>query len=233
MFDLIAFDADDTLWRSEDLYVAAQGRLSELLSRYAEPAAVQAVLDETEMRNLAVYGYGLKSFGLSLIEAAIELSQGRIAAGEIQTLIEIVKQALTADVQVLDGAEQTLAELGRSYPLMLITKGDSFHQEAKLAHSGLRGFFRHVEIVADKTAEVYAAILSRHGVSPSRFIMVGNSLRSDVIPVVELGGWAVHIPYALLWSHEHAEVPPDLPERWFELDHLADLPALLARLHRA
>ncbi|MCC7353833.1 MAG: HAD hydrolase-like protein [Anaerolineae bacterium] len=233
MFDVIAFDADDTLWHTEGLYSGVQDKFKQLLAPYSSAERVEEILHQTEMRNLAYYGYGIKGFALSLIEAAIALSEGRIAGPEIQRLIDLAKEMVTAEVRLLAHAQETVAMLAASYPLMVITKGDLFDQEAKIARSGLRPYFRYVEIVSDKTRDHYAAILAKYRLTPARFLMVGNSLRSDILPVVALGGRAVHIPYHITWAHEDA-IPADGDrERYVELAHLGLLPALVKELGRA
>ena len=232
MFDLVAFDADDTLWHSENAYAKAQEAFKQLLAAYHNPAYVEQELYQTEIRNLPYYGYGIKSFTLSLIETAIELSEGRISGTEIQRVINLGKEMLAAKVQLLEHAKDTVAQLAEQYPLMLITKGDFFHQETKIAQSGLRDYFQHIEIVNDKTRDVYAALLKKYQIAPSRFVMVGNSLRSDILPVVGLGGRAVHIPYPITWAHESAVLQEREPEQYFELEHIGLLPALLERLAR-
>ena len=187
-FDVIAFDADDTLWHSEILYAAAQEEYRRLLARYAEAGTIDRVLHQTEMRNLSIYGYGIKGFALSMIEAALELSQHQITGGEVQHVLDLAKQMLSTDVELLEGVAEVVAQLARAYPLMLITKGDLVHQEAKIEGSGLKPYFRSIEIVADKTPQSYAALLARHHVEPSRFLMIGNSLRSDVLPGLRSAG---------------------------------------------
>jgi putative hydrolase of the HAD superfamily len=182
------------------------------------------------MRNLPIYGYGIKGFALSMIEAALEMSQQKIGGREIQCVLDLAKQMLSTDVELLEGVAEVVAELAQAYPLMLITKGDLVHQEAKIEQSGLKPYFRAIEIVADKTPQSYAALLARYHVEPSRFLMVGNSLRSDVLPVLAIGGQAVHVPYAITWAHEHVEVPPDRRGRYHELEHIGQLPALLKSL---
>jgi len=230
MFDLVAFDADDTLWHSENAYAKAQEAFKQLLAAYHDPAYVEQELYQTEIRNLPYYGYGIKSFTLSLIEAAIELSEGRISGAEIQRVINLGKEMLAAEVQLLKHAKDTVAQLAEQYPLMLITKGDFFHQETKIAQSGLRDYFQYIEIVNDKTRDVYAALLKKYQIAPSRFVMVGNSLRSDILPVVGLGGWAAHIPYSITWAHESAVLQEPESEQCFELEHIGLLPALLEQL---
>lgn len=230
MLDLIAFDADDTLWHTEHLYSDAQAKFRELLAGYVEAGALDDHLFEVEMRNLRFFGYGVKGFTLSMIETAIELSGGAIGGRDIQRIIELAKEMVTADVRLLEQAQPTVAALAQSHRLMIITKGDLFDQEAKVARSGLAEYFRHVEIVSDKTPQTYAALLKRHSVTPERFLMVGNSLRSDVLPVAALGGHAVYVPYAITWAHEVVGEHEAAAGRYHELAHLGELPALVARI---
>ncbi len=232
-FDLIAFDGDDTLWHNERHYRMGRDRFRAVLRRAGVGESDEAIdqrVHETEIRNLRFYGYGVSSFVLSLIETAIELSGGRIRGGEIHDLLDLSKEMLTAEVDLFDGAREAVGRLAERYPLMLITKGDLLHQRAKVEQSGLGGHFRHIEVVSNKTADVYAEILGRHGVAPSRFLMVGNSVRSDILPVIEIGGWAVHIPAELSWAHEDAPLAGADRERCFELARLHELPALVDRL---
>ena len=229
-FDAIAFDADDTLWHSESLYAAAQEEYRRLLAPYAEAETVDRVLHHTEMRNLPTYGYGVKGFALSMIEAALEVSEWQISGGEVQKVLDLAKQMLSTDVELLEGVADVVAQLAQTYPLMLITKGDLVHQEAKIEQSGLKPYFRSIEIVVDKTPQSYAALLARHHIEPSRFLMVGNSLRSDVLPVLEIGGQAVHVPYTITWVHEQVDVPPDQQGRYHELEHIGQLPFLVKQL---
>jgi putative hydrolase of the HAD superfamily len=229
LFDVIAFDADDTLWRNEELYAQAHARFATLLAPYWD-GEIAPTLDRIETNNLGHYGYGIKGFILSLIETAIELSQGRVPGQVIQDVIDLGRHMLDAPVQLLDHAQETLASLAASYPLMLITKGDLLDQESKIARSGLEPYFRHIEIISDKTASRYSALLARHRLQPARFLMVGNSLRSDILPVVSLGSYAVHIPYHLTWTHEHIQPTPQQCRRYFQLEHLGLLPALIERL---
>jgi putative hydrolase of the HAD superfamily len=229
-FDAIALDADDTLWHSESLYAAAQEEYRRLLAPYAEAEMINRVLHQTERQNLAVYGYGVKGFALSMIEAALELSQHQITGSEVQRVLDLAKQMLRTDVEVLAGVAEVVAQLAQTYPLLLITKGDRAHQEAKIEQSGLKAYFRSIEIVTDKTPQSYAALLARHHLEPSRFLMIGNSLRSDILPVLEIGGQAVHVPYAITWAHEHVDVPPDQQGRYHALEHLGQLPAWVEQL---
>lgn len=230
MFQLIAFDADDTLWHNETLYLDVEERFATLLAPYAGAEQAAHVLHEVEVRNLAHYGYGIKGYTISLIEAAVELSRGRIAGDAIQNLIDLTRDMLVAHVQLIDHAEEVVTRLSGQYELMLITKGDLFEQEAKIARSGLRDRFQYVEIVSDKTPETYATLLTRYDIAPSGFLMVGNSMRSDILPVLDLGGQAVYIPYHATWAHEHAESPPSGSAGFHELEHIGLLPALIKRL---
>ncbi len=229
-FQVIGFDADDTLWHNERLYAEVQSGFRKLLSRYHTPEWVDERLHQTEMRNLRHFGYGIKGFALSMIETAIELTDGRISGAEVQTIIDSAKRMLAADVELLDHADETLGSLAAAYPLMLITKGDLHDQEAKIARSGLADRFRHVEIVSDKSPESYRTLLERHHIAAGRFLMVGNSLRSDILPVLAIGAAAVYIPYELTWAHEAAERPPAGRAGYYELEHLGLLPDLVRRL---
>lgn len=226
MFKIIGFDADDTLWHNESIYAAVQAGYAALLAGYAAPEETARALHDTEMRNLGLYGYGIKSFTLSMLENAIRLSRGRITPAEMEAVLEMGRSMLTAPVELLDGVRQAVAVLAQSARLVIITKGDLCDQEGKVERSGLREYFEHVEIVSDKTPAAYTALLSRLGVAPQDFLMVGNSLRSDVLPVLELGGWAVYIPYHITWAHEEAALPEGA-QRFYRLERIGQLPALV------
>jgi putative hydrolase of the HAD superfamily len=230
VFDLIAFDADDTLWHNESLYQATEGRLETLLAPYGLDGRVRQALFETEMRNLRHYGYGIKSFALSMIETAVQLSGGRLRGDEVLQIIDLARQMMTAPVQLLDGVADVVEALAASHRLMVVTKGDLIDQERKLAASGLAAHFDHVEIVSQKTVDVYRDLLDRYGVEARRFLMVGNSLRSDVLPVVELGGRAVHIPYHVTWAHEVVSGSDPGQAGYVELAHVGLLPGLVGEL---
>jgi putative hydrolase of the HAD superfamily len=232
-FDLIAFDGDDTLWHNERSYRDARERFRRLLAAAGTDMAEEEIerhVSETEIANIRFYGYGVSSFTLSLIETAIRLTSGRVAGSGLQDLIDLAKEMLTEEVELFPSAREAVKDLSTRYPLMLITKGDLLHQTSKLDRSGLRPFFTSVEVVSHKTPEVYAAILSRHRVEPERFLMVGNSLRSDVLPVIELGARAVYVPAELSWAHEHAEVPESAHARLVELAALDGLAGFIATL---
>jgi|SRR5438046_2254121 len=235
-FDLIAFDGDDTLWHNERGYRDGRDRFRRLLASAGvvlDEVEIDEVVNRTELANLTYYGYGVSSFVLSLIETAIDLTSGRIAGSQLSDLIDLAKEMLTAEIELFASAREAVAALGASYPLMLVTKGDLLHQRSKLQRSGLEDHFRFVEVVSHKTPAVYSSILARHGVDPARFLMVGNSLRSDVLPVIEAGGWAVYVPAALSWSHEHADAPAYATSRYFELTTLEGLAGLVRMLEDA
>jgi putative hydrolase of the HAD superfamily len=231
-FDVIAFDADDTLWHNERLYANVQMQFKKLLAHYHSPEWIEERLYQTETRNLQHFGYGIKSFALSMIETAIELTEGRITGSEIQTIVASAKAMLTAEVDLLENVTETLISLSQMYPLMVITKGDLLDQELKVERSGLAQHFRHVEIVSDKNPESYRTLLKRHAIAPERFVMVGNSLRSDILPVLALGASAVYVPHALTWAYEAAEPPPVEQPGYYTIEHLGQLPSLLEGLER-
>jgi len=223
MFDWIAFDADDTLWKNEEAYLHGRQVFLQILADYNINQDALDRVDEFEVENIQYYGYGVMSFALSMIELAIELSGERIHPRDIRKLINLAKAMLTAEVEVYDGVRQLLEEITKEYPLMLITKGDLFHQQRKLEESGLAVFFQAVEVVSDKTPEVYREILERHQIDPRRFIMVGNSLRSDVIPVLELGAWAIYLSDHLTWSHEDDPLAEISQDRYREVKDISQV----------
>ncbi len=230
MIQLIAFDADDTLWTNQDLYDMTQERFAGILSRYHDRDWVVERLFEVEMRNLQYFGYGIKAFTLSMIETAIELTEGRITGGEIQNILDYAHQMMRAPVQLLPDVREVVAGLADRFPLMIITKGDLLDQQSKVARSGLGDYFQAVEIVSHKTPRIYADILGRFQLLPGAFVMVGNSLKSDILPVVEIGAQAVHIPYHSTWAHE--EMPAANPSRpaYHEIEKIRQLPPLLTHL---
>ncbi len=230
---MLAFDGDDTLWHNESIFSVTQERFRDLMAPYLDDGSdIAELLYATERTNLELYGYGIKSFTLSMIETAIEVSGGRVTPGEIGVILDGAKQMLAHPVELLDGAASAVEAVSATHPVMLITKGDLFDQESKLARSGLGDRFAAVEIVSTKDRATYERILDRHEVAPDRFLMVGNSLRSDILPVLEIGGGAVHVPYDLIWQHEQLDdedVVRGHP-RFRHLDSLAGLPDLLAEL---
>ena len=198
----IAFDADDTLWVNEPNYNEIEQAFAELLSPYLSSDEVSRRLLAAEKRNLPIFGYGAKAFMLSMIETAIELTAGRVRGQEIQRIINMGKEMLSRPIQLLDGVQHVLDSLEEDYALMVLTKGDLLDQESKIARSGLSRYFQYVEIVSEKKAEVYRRILERHGWQPEEFVMIGNSLRSDILPVLAIGAYAIHIPAEITWQHE-------------------------------
>lgn len=228
-FQMLGFDADDTLWHNERLYVEAQSQFKEIMSHYYDSSQVDERLFHTESSNMELFGYGIKAFTLSMIETAIELTNGEIHGSEIQKIIEIAKRMLSADVELLAGVAQTIPLLAAEYPLMLITKGDLLDQERKVNKSGLKQYFQKIEIVSDKSRQGYADILHHYQIAPDAFLMVGNSLRSDILPVLELGGQGVYIPYETTWLHEMAETPAG-HNSFFTLENFTQLPELVQKL---
>ena len=226
----MAFDGDDTLWHNETRFQLTQAALRELLRRHVPEADVDAHLAEVEMRNLRIYGYGVKAFTLSMIETAIQVTNRRIPAADLGVILGWGQKMLAEPTELLDGVEQALREVGRRHELLLITKGDLFDQESKLARSGLAEMFSGVEILSEKNADAYRSVLRRRQIKPEEFVMVGNSPRSDIAPVVAIGARGVHIPYPLTWHHEH--VPEDsMPsDGWYRLEKISELGALLDSL---
>jgi len=225
----IGFDADDTLWHNENIFEKVHEKYFKLLSKYHDAATVEQALFATEMRNLQLYGYGIKGYMLSSIETAITLTGGSVEAGEIQEILTLGKEMLDHPVELLPGSTEALDKLVRSYRLILITKGDLRDQERKLAKSGFADRFQAVEIVSEKDAHTYARILRRHGIDPKRFLMVGNSVKSDILPVLELGGAGIHVPYRITWGHEQAQVPDGRSGSLFEAKSLFEVPEIAAR----
>jgi putative hydrolase of the HAD superfamily len=227
MFDVIAFDADDTLWHNETLFQSTAREFAALLSGHHPPEWIQERLFATEMKNLRHFGYGIKGFTLSMIETAVELTDGRVTGSEIKTILGWGQGMLQAPIALLDGVGETIAALARDHRLMLLTKGDLFDQESKLARSGLGEHFSAVEIVSEKNARTYSVIMTRHRLKPAGFLMVGNSLRSDILPVLDAGATAVHIPYATTWAHERVAEDAMAGRTFATLGSIRELPAWL------
>ena len=226
---VIAFDGDDTLWRNEDRFTLSQDRFRAILGSHVDLdlATVDARLLETERRNLDLYGYGVKSFVLSMIETAIEVTDGAIPASDIRILLRLGQDMLAHPIELMDGVRECLTALrARDHELWLVTKGDLFDQESKIARSGLEPLFDRIEIVSEKDEPTYRRLLDRHGVDPADFAMVGNAVRSDVLPVLAIGGRAFHVPYHTTWAHEAVETTT---AAFPVLSGLADLPGALLR----
>ena len=221
----IGFDADDTLWQNEQFFHLTEKRLTELLSDYAGEKHVSDRLLEAEKRNIGVYGFGIKGFTLSMIETAIEVTEGRITAAGIAEILAAGREMLAHPIEILPHAREALEALAGTYRRVLVTKGDLFDQERKLAQSGLGELFDAVEIVSAKTPETYSRVFARHGDGPQKSMMVGNSVKSDIIPAIEAGSWAIHVPHDLTWVLEHVEPPLDAPRfrQIPDLGQLADI----------
>ncbi len=226
---VIGFDADDTLWHNERFFQLTQARFAELLSDHAPEEDLMQRLEAAERRNLGRYGFGIKGFTLSMIETAIEVTEARVPASVLQQILEAGREMLAHPVDLLPHAEEAVRRLAETHRIVLITKGDLLDQERKLAQSGLGDHFDAVEIVSDKTPAVYARIF---GEAAPRALMVGNSMKSDVLPALEAGAHAAHVPHELAWSFEHAAPPraPELRARFHEVADLSGLPGLVARL---
>lgn len=235
MIDLVALDADDTLWHNEPNFTTTRDRLWTLLEKYGGEeyggaAAIGDRLYATERRNLRHFGYGVKGFVLSMIETSIELTNGRLSADDVRTIIDWGRTMLASPIELLPGVEEAVTSLAKDVPVILVTKGDLLDQETKLARSGLGQHFHGIEIVSEKTKMSYERVMARYDVPPDRFVMVGNSLKSDVLPALAAGAHAVHVPYSETWIHEHV-APEDLTDaRYHEIAHLNELPAVLKRL---
>jgi putative hydrolase of the HAD superfamily len=228
----IGFDADDTLWHNESIFEDAHRRYCELLARWHDAATVERRLFATEMRNLELFGYGVKSHALSSIETAIALTEGAISADEIRAIIQLAKGMLDHPVELLEGAAEVVPALGARYRLVLITKGDLRDQERKVRKSGLEHHFAHIEIISEKDTPIYRRLLDRHGIAPEEFLMIGNSLKSDILPVLDLGGRGVYVPYRITWQAERADPPAgaEVQGRFFQIATLRELPALVERI---
>jgi putative hydrolase of the HAD superfamily len=226
---LICLDADDTLWHHGSFYMDAKQRFGELLAPYIDADSLAHEHAETERRNIGLYGYGAKSFTLSIIETGLRVGGDRIDARTIRSLLEVGRSMVEHPIELLEGVEPTIAQLSDIGRLVLVTKGDLFLQEAKLASSGLGDAFSGVEIVSDKTVDTYRRIFRRYGVEPDHAVMAGNSVRSDVLPALEAGAYAALVPYDVVWAHEAADAPFDHP-RFRELSSLNALPGWISQI---
>ena len=225
---LIAFDADDTLWPNQPHFDAVEAVFFEMLAAHGTPAALHPRLYATQRRNLSLYGYGARSMTLSLIETAIELTGGAVSGAEIRRLLELGKDLLRFPIELLPGVAEVLPQLrARGHRLLLLTKGDLFDQEAKLARSSLGPLFDHVEIVSEKDQATYQRLLARYGATPADFVMIGNSLKSDILPVARLGYRAIHVPYHATWIHEQVEVAELAGAQFESVGSLGEVLALL------
>ena len=220
---MIAFDADDTLWLNEVFYRGVEDSFTELLADFGSAEEVSAHLLEVERHNIPIYGFGAKAFMLSMIETAVTLTNSTISASQIQQIIDLGKGMLTRPIQVLDGVQHVLENLQSSYPMMVITKGDLLDQQSKLARSGLGRFFNHFEVVSNKKPETYRELLTRYNIQPEQFVMIGNSLRSDILPVLELDGHAIHIPHGITWAHEQVADSEISDKHYLQLESIGQV----------
>jgi putative hydrolase of the HAD superfamily len=225
----VGLDADDTLWHNETLFRLTHDRFCDLLADVADREVLEARLSEVERRNLRLYGYGVKGFTLSMIETAMELTDGQAPSAVIREILAAGREMLSEPVEPLPGVDAALAKLSERYRLVLITKGDLLHQEQKLAASGLGDLFAAVEIVSEKDASTYERVFARHGAGAGKAAMCGNSMKSDILPALQAGSWAAHVPYPLTWAHEVAEAPQGHP-RFVELASISEFPGWLAGL---
>lgn len=229
MITEIGFDADDTLWHCEHMFFETQARLEEILAHHAPRQEVEAKLHDTELANVRLFGYGVKGFTLSMVETAVQISGGRITGDEVHEILMMGKKMLDAPVELIPNVRTVLASLQGKYRLILITKGDVLDQTTKIDKSGLGDFFDQIEVVQNKDVASYRDVLEKHDVDPTQFLMIGNSIPSDVLPVLELGGWGVHVPYQHTAVFErHEDDPPH--DRFRRLESLGQLPQLMASI---
>jgi len=225
---VIGFDADDTLWDNETLFQDVEARFRELMAPYCSGDDASAELFKTEMRHLHIYGFGVKSFTLSMVETALSLSGGNVPGSITTELLRLGQSLLTAPVMLLGGVEEVLRQLSGRFRLVLATKGDLLDQERKLERSGMVSYFHHIEVMSDKRVDDYKEMLRRLDVRPEAFLMVGNSLKSDILPVLQLGGEAVHIPYHVTWAHEATDGVNPTGRHYHRLDRIGELPGLFS-----
>lgn len=229
MLRMIAFDADDTLWHTEDMFQETQQRLSEILKEYAPDEVVEATLNDTEKRNIRLFGFGIKGFTLSMVETAIELSKGQVSADQIHEILMMGKSMLDAPMRLFVGVEDVLHSLKDRYLLSIITKGDLLDQTNKIDKSGLASLFDHAQVVSNKDSDTYQKLFQAWGIEPRAVMMVGNSVPSDVQPVLDIGGYAVHIPYEVTAAHElHHQDPSG--RKFHRLKNICELPDLLDQI---
>jgi putative hydrolase of the HAD superfamily len=229
--EMIAFDADDTLWQGEVHYQLALEELKRMLSPWQDPGTIDKKMYEIEMKNMPIYGYGVKAFVLSMIEAAILISNGEIQAQSIKSILTTGRSMLETDLVLLPNVPETIKNLAEKFPLMVITKGDLLDQTSKVARSGLGPFFSLVEVVNDKTSETYKMVFEKYGLDPGRVLMVGNSIRSDVLPILALGGRSVYIPANTTWEHEMVPGFDTSQAGYFEIEHMGQLSDLIANFY--
>lgn len=224
---VIGFDADDTLWVNETYFRDAESEFAKLLNRFETENKIDQELFKMEMKNLPVYGYGVKGFVLSMVEMALELSNNTVSNKTIEKILEIGKDMINKPVELLDGVEEVLEDLSKKYKLIVATKGDLLDQERKLEKSGLLDYFHHIEVLSDKKEDNYSKLLKRLDIEPEAFLMVGNSLKSDILPLINLKAHAVHVPFHTTWAHEQVTEKDTNGKDYKTLKSLLDLPKLL------
>jgi len=228
---IVGIDADDTLWHNETVFRLTQARFADLLKPWADEDHLLERLAAVERKNLQFYGYGVKGFTLSMLETALDLTSGDIPAAVTREVLAAGREMLSHPVEPLPGVEAALTELASRWRLVLITKGDLFDQENKLARSGLGDLFHAVEVVSEKTPACYSTIFKRHGTGAEHAVMIGNSVKSDILPPIEAGAWAAYIPYVVTWAHEMAEPPVEHP-RYVQLASISEAPDWVAMAER-
>lgn len=226
----VAFDADDTLWHNEDAFEAAEHHFNDIMAPWADADEAQRVLLDFERSRVGLYGYGVKSFCLSMIAAACEISNNEVPVAVLRTIIDTADELLAMPTKLIDGAHQAIQEVSEKWPTMIITKGDLHHQLRRIEVADVAKYCFDVEVVAEKDAATYSRVLQRHRIEPENLVMIGNSVVSDVAPLLEIGARAVHIPYAVTWALEKASQEPEPSERWFRLESISDVPELIESL---
>jgi putative hydrolase of the HAD superfamily len=220
---VIGFDADDTLWMNENYYRNTEEKYAELLSEFGKKEYILSELFNTEMQNLKIFGYGVKPFVISMIENAIRISEGRVEQSIITEIIRMGKVMLDEPVVLLPGVKEVLDKLHGHCRLIVATKGDILDQERKLKRSSLSGYFHHIEVMSDKTPETYKELLNHLEIEPEHFVMIGNSLRSDILAPYELGSYTIHIPYEMTWQHEMDVEEPPLGDRFKKVESIREI----------
>jgi len=222
MIKVIAFDADDTLWHNEAFFRETEEKFCALLENYLPHHTVARELLKTEIENIGLYGYGIKAFMLSMVETAIRITDKQLPNEAIEKIISYGRELLNKPVELIDGVEEVLQSLKGKYRLVMATKGDLLDQERKLKKSGLEQYFHHIEIMSEKKESDFQKLIRHLDVSPDQFAMIGNSLKSDIVPVLNLGGRAFHVPYHITWAHEHIDTQLD-HQYFYQLQHIREL----------
>lgn len=226
----VAFDADDTLWHNEDAFEAAEHHFNEIVAPWAEADEAQRVLLDFERARVGLYGYGVKSFCLAMIAAACEVSNNEIPAAVLRTIVDTADELLAMPTKLIDGAAEAIETVSEKWPTFIITKGDLHHQLRRIEIADVAKYCFDIEVVAEKDAATYRRILRRHRIEPKNLIMIGNSVVSDVAPLLDIGARAVHIPYDVTWALETAAADPAPSDRWFRLESISDVPQLIGSL---